>query len=335
MPRFKLAQQPGQFGDLARVPAREFTDVPCPARLPHRTEPVPALVRETDEPGTPVDGIGLTGDQTELLQGMELTGHRGLADADVRGQFGGARRPHSSRREEEPVRGGLQVGVDLSAISPEGGPGRAAAAGSAAPAPARGHPRPRPPPPTSPCRGSAGAVAAPAPRPRGGSQWATAHSRTGAPAHLADPAAALLGEVDEPGTAVGGVGLTGDEAELLQGAQLAGHGGLADADVGGQFGPGPGGPTRRGVRGVVRGGLQVRTSRAISPWLARGGAGTRSTRAPGRGLRSGPPCAAGWSTPLPGPSRLGRTSASVPSSRTFCPSPGFPTPENFPAKRWP
>lgn len=79
-------------------------------------------------------------------------------------------------------------------------------------------------------------------------------------AGLPDPADAFLalrGQGDQPGPAVGGVGLTGDEPEFLQRAQLAGHGGLADADEGGEVGGALAAALAEPHEQAVRGRLQV------------------------------------------------------------------------------
>jgi hypothetical protein len=66
-----------------------------------------------DEPGPPVRRVGLADDQAEVLQRTELTGHRRLPDPDVRGEFRGALAAEFIQPDQQTVRGGLQVGVDL------------------------------------------------------------------------------------------------------------------------------------------------------------------------------------------------------------------------------
>ncbi len=61
----------------------------------------------------PSAGVGFAGDQAEVLQGAQLAGHGGLADADVGGEFRGPLPAEFVQPDEQAVRGGLQVGVDL------------------------------------------------------------------------------------------------------------------------------------------------------------------------------------------------------------------------------
>ncbi|MGX1477439.1 UNVERIFIED_CONTAM: hypothetical protein RKD50_006247 [Streptomyces canus] len=125
MPRFSWLQQPRQFGDLFRVPVRQPARVPGPARVADPLYPGAALFREVDEPGPAVRRVGCAGDEAQVLQGAQLAGHRGLADADVGGQFGGTLAAAFIQTDEQAVSRRLQVGVDLAGHLALVGPGPA------------------------------------------------------------------------------------------------------------------------------------------------------------------------------------------------------------------
>src|SRR5690606_26538871 len=83
------AEQPGEFRDLGRVPVGEAAGVAGAAGLADPADPVAALLGQGDQPGPAVGGVGFAGNEAEVLERVELPGHRGLADADVGGEFGG------------------------------------------------------------------------------------------------------------------------------------------------------------------------------------------------------------------------------------------------------
>lgn len=67
-----MVEEAGEFGDLGAVPVGELADVPLAPGVPYVPEAVAALLGEPDQRGAPVGGVGVAGDEPEVLQGPEL-----------------------------------------------------------------------------------------------------------------------------------------------------------------------------------------------------------------------------------------------------------------------
>lgn len=81
--RVQPVEQPGEFADLAAVPGGEAAGVAGAAGGADVGEACAALVGEAYQDRAAVRRVRCAGDESELLQGVQLAAHRGLADAEV------------------------------------------------------------------------------------------------------------------------------------------------------------------------------------------------------------------------------------------------------------